>query len=76
VTDEPQVGKRYRRIDGGGVVVVDSVASVDIPPPDSFDAAHPESWRKERVVYHHPLLNPIPLDRFLIEFEPVPDEDQ
>lgn len=77
--DDPQVGRRYRTRSGVVhpivYVTVDSVVDVDVPPPDSFDAAHPDAWRKERVVYVGFLRNPIPIDRFKADFEPVPDED-
>lgn len=76
--EEPEVGRRYRTIPGVDrpmYVRVDDVVDVDVPPPDSFDAAHPDSWRRERMVYVGLLRNPIPIERFKADFEPIPDED-
>jgi hypothetical protein len=56
-------------------VTVDAIVDVDVPPPDSFDAAHSDAWRKDRLVYTGFLKNPIPIDRFKADFELVPDEE-
>ena len=70
--EHPKEGDIYKSKTSSVLVEVSSVRIVNVPPPDSFDAAHPEEWHKEVVVDYR--LNGLPSSlfdrtRWLWEFE-------
>lgn len=72
-------GDIYQKKDTPSIkVVVTETFIRRVPPPDSFDAAHPEEWDDVTFVKYKYTLSPIEFtereSKFLWDFEPATEE--